>query len=250
VDLFFLLAWRDFLVRYRTLVFGVAWAVFRPLGMSFVLLLVFGYSLRLAENLYVYFLLIYAGWLVWQFFSSTVSEMSQSLSSNAHLIGRARFSLIVLPMATSVLNVLDFIIALVIGTFLSLYTHGHLEIRFLLILPCFLMMYSITVGTGLLVCALQTRFRDLACLQPLWMQALFCLAPIGYSLKMIPQDIQGILWFHPLAPVMEGIRFALLPNHTCSLEVFMMGLIWSVVSLTAGFFVFQANLDANKERLA
>ncbi len=76
-ELFYFLAWRDLLVRYKQTVIGVAWALLRPLLTMLVFTVVFGKLAKLpTEGAAPYSLLVFAAMLPWQFFSTSLSEAS------------------------------------------------------------------------------------------------------------------------------------------------------------------------------
>src|SRR5215467_10840756 len=75
--LFYFLAWRDILVRYKQTVVGVAWAVIRPFLTMAIFTLVFGHLAKLPAPAEIpYTLLVMVGMLPWQFFSTSLSESS------------------------------------------------------------------------------------------------------------------------------------------------------------------------------
>jgi lipopolysaccharide transport system permease protein len=85
-ELFYFLAWRDILVRYKQTAVGMAWALLRPFLTMVVFTVVFGNFAKLAVNSSVpYPIMVFAGLLPWQFFSNALSECSNSLITNANL---------------------------------------------------------------------------------------------------------------------------------------------------------------------
>src|SRR6266699_733934 len=87
-ELFYFLAWRDILVRYKQTVIGILWAVLRPFLTMMVFVVVFGRIAKLPSNGIPYPILVFAAMLPWQFFSTSLSEASQSLVGNANLISK------------------------------------------------------------------------------------------------------------------------------------------------------------------
>src|ERR1044071_1992058 len=84
-ELFYVLAWRDVAVRYKQTLIGLAWAMIRPLLTMIVFTIVFGRLAKLpAEGGAPYALMVFAGLLPWQFFSTALSESSASLIGNAN----------------------------------------------------------------------------------------------------------------------------------------------------------------------
>src|SRR3954470_6588797 len=100
-ELFYFLAWRDVAVRYKQTVIGVAWALIRPFLTMVIFTLVFGRIAKLpSEGVAPYALMVYAGMLPWSFFSTGLSEASNSLLSNANLISKVYFPRMIMPTAT------------------------------------------------------------------------------------------------------------------------------------------------------
>src|SRR6267378_7686833 len=111
-ELFRVLAWRDLAVRYRQTVIGVLWALIRPLLTMLVFTIIFGHIARLPpDGTAPYPLMVFAGILPWTFFSSGLSEASNSLINNANLISKVYFPRLIVPTATIVVAFVDFLIS-------------------------------------------------------------------------------------------------------------------------------------------
>src|SRR5436190_2408640 len=110
-ELFYFLAWRDILVRYKQTVIGIAWAVIRPLLTTIVLTIVFSRVAHLsAPGAAPYTLLVLAAMLPWQFFSTALSEASNSLLGNSNLISKVYFPRLIIPGGAVVTSFVDFVI--------------------------------------------------------------------------------------------------------------------------------------------
>ncbi|HEX7559231.1 MAG TPA: ABC transporter permease, partial [Usitatibacter sp.] len=104
-ELFYVLAWRDVAVRYKQTIIGVAWAVIRPFLTMVVFTIVFGRLAKLpSEGAAPYALMVFAGLLPWQFFSTALSESSGSLIGNANLISKVYFPRLIVPTAAVVVS--------------------------------------------------------------------------------------------------------------------------------------------------
>src|ERR1041385_6528724 len=112
-ELFYFLAWRDILVRYKQTVIGIAWALIRPFLTMLVFTFVFHRVAKLeAPGSVPYPLLVMAGMLPWQFFSTALSESSNSLIGNANLISKIYFPRLIIPAGAVVTSFVDFLITL------------------------------------------------------------------------------------------------------------------------------------------
>src|ERR1700749_719 len=111
-ELFQVLAWRDLAVRYKQTVIGVAWAVIRPFLTMLVFTVIFSRIAKLpSDGTAPYPLMVFAGMLPWSFFSTGLSEASNSLIGNANLISKVYFPRLIMPTATIVVAFADFLIA-------------------------------------------------------------------------------------------------------------------------------------------
>src|SRR5215510_6683393 len=110
-ELFRVLAWRDLSVRYKQTVIGAAWAVIRPLITMLVFTVIFGRIAKLpSDGTAPYPLMVFAGMLPWTFFSTGLSEASNSLINDANLISKVYFPRLIVPTATVVVAFVDFLI--------------------------------------------------------------------------------------------------------------------------------------------
>ncbi len=111
-ELFIVLAWRDIAVRYKQTVIGLGWAVIRPVLTVVVFTVVFGHIAKLpSEGSAPYALMVFAGILPWTFFSTGLTDSSNSLISNSNLISKVYFPRIIVPTASIVVSFVDFCIS-------------------------------------------------------------------------------------------------------------------------------------------
>src|SRR4030043_2111605 len=110
-ELFYFLAWRDILVRYKQTVIGIAWSLIRPLLTMVVFTIVFGKLAKLPSGGVPYPILVYAAMLPWQFFANSLSESSNSLIGNANLITKVYFPRLIIPVSSVIVSMVDFIIS-------------------------------------------------------------------------------------------------------------------------------------------
>src|SRR6187551_2029124 len=110
-ELFYFLAWRDLLVRYKQTVVGVAWSLIRPLLTMVVLTVVFGKLGKMPSGGVPYPLLVFCGMLPWQFFAASLSESGNSLVANSNLISKIYFPRLVVPASSIITSFVDFLIS-------------------------------------------------------------------------------------------------------------------------------------------
>jgi lipopolysaccharide transport system permease protein len=223
-ELFYFLAWRDILVRYKQTVIGVAWAVVRPLLTTVVFTVVFSRIAKLpAPGDVPYALLVMAAMLPWQFFSTSMSEASNSLIGNANLISKVYFPRLVVPAGAVITSFVDFLITVGLVALTMVWFRFLPDWR-LLVLPLFVALaFGAAFGAGLWLCALNVKYRDFRYIVPFIVQFGFFVSPVGYSSAHVPKiwhwhgfDIPARLLysFNPMVGVIDGFRWALLRGQT------------------------------------
>src|SRR5215468_10427940 len=208
-ELFYFLAWRDILVRYKQTVIGVAWALIRPFLTMVVFTFVFSKVARLPAPV-PYPLLVFSAMLPWQFFSTALSESSNSLIGNANLISKIYFPRLIVPAGSVITAFVDFLIMLVLMAGMMIW-YGFLPDWRLLTLPLFIALaFGSAFGSGLWLCARNVRYRDFRSIVPLIVQFGPYLSPVGFSSNIVPENLRIIYACNPMVGVIDGFRWALL----------------------------------------
>lgn len=209
-ELFYFLAWRDILVRYKQTSIGVAWALIRPLLTMVVLTIVFGNLAKLPSDGVPYPILVFAAMLPWQFFANAFSEAGYSLISNANLISKIYFPRLVIPGSAVIVSFVDFLIS---GTILValMFWYGFLPDWRILTLPLFILIaFATAMGAGLWMAALNVKYRDFRYIIPFVVQFGLYISPVGFSSNVIPEQWRVIYSLNPMVGVIDGFRWAIL----------------------------------------
>ena len=210
-ELFYFLAWRDILVRYKQTVIGISWALIRPFITMLVLTVVFNKVARLpAPGSVPYALLVFAAMLPWQFFSTALSESSNSLIGNANLVSKVYFPRLIVPGGAVVTSFVDFAITLVLMAAMMLW-YGYAPDWRLLALPAFIAMaVAAALGSGLWLSALTVKYRDFRYVVPFILQFGVYISPVGFSSDRIPANWRVLYAANPLVGIIDGFRWSLL----------------------------------------
>src|SRR5579885_1251648 len=157
-ELFYVLAWRDVAVRYKQTVIGAAWALIRPFLTMVVFTIVFGRIAKLpSDGGAPYALMVFAGMLPWTFFSTGLSEASNSLISNANLIGKVYFPRLIVPTATVVVAFVDFAVSFAVLVLMMVW-YRFLPGWQIVLLPGFVIFAFIaSIGPALWITALNVK---------------------------------------------------------------------------------------------
>jgi lipopolysaccharide transport system permease protein len=210
-ELFYFLAWRDILVRYKQTAIGIAWALVRPFLTMLVFTFIFSRVAKLpAPGSVPYALLVFAAMLPWQFFSTALSEASNSLIGNSNLISKVYFPRLIVPAGSVITSFVDFLITLGLMAGMMVW-YGFLPDWRLLTLPLFIALaFGSAFGAGLWLCALNVRYRDFRYIVPFIVQFGLYLSPVGFSSNIVPEGLRLIYALNPMVGVIDGFRWALL----------------------------------------
>jgi lipopolysaccharide transport system permease protein len=209
-ELFYFLAWRDILVRYKQTVVGVAWSLLRPLVTMVVFTILFGRLAKMPSEGVPYSLLVFAGMLPWQFFSNSFAESGSSLVANSNLISKIYFPRLIVPSGAVVVSLIDFLIS---GVFLAglMCYYGFLPDWRVLTLPFFILVaFAASLGTGFLISALTVEYRDFRFIVPFVVQFGLYISPVGFSSSIVPEKWRLLYSLNPMVGVIDGFRWALL----------------------------------------
>ena len=236
-ELFYFLAWRDILVRYKQTFIGVAWALIRPFLTMVVFTIVFGRLANLpSESNVPYPVLVFAAILPWQFFASALSECSNSLISNSNLLSKVYFPRLVVPTSAVIVSFVDFLISgmILLGLMAR---YNFVPSWRILALPFFVLVaFAAAIGSGLWLAALNVKYRDFRYVVPFIVQLGLYISPVGFSSNIVPQQWRLLYSLNPMVGVIDGFRWAILGRGTVlywpgfSLSLILVGLIlWSGV---------------------
>jgi lipopolysaccharide transport system permease protein len=209
-ELFFFLAWRDILVRYKQTAIGVAWSVIRPLATMLVFTVVFGKLAKLPSNGVPYPVMVYAAMLPWQFFANALSESSNSLIDNANLLSKVYFPRLIVPASSVLVSLVDFLISCLVLCGIMAWYRFIPDLKILL-LPAFLLMALLaSFGAGLWLSALNVKYRDFRYVVPFLIQFGLYISPVGFSSSIVPESWRFFYFLNPMVGVIDGFRWAIL----------------------------------------
>jgi lipopolysaccharide transport system permease protein len=235
-ELFYILAWRDISVRYKQTAIGVIWAVLRPFLAMVIFTVVFGRLAKLPSQGIPYPILVFAAMLPWQFFSNSLVEASQSLVANNNLISKVYFPRLIIPAGTVLSSLVDLLISAALLGILMVWFHFLPDWR-LLTLPAFtLMAFLAAFGPGLVLTALNVKFRDFRHVIPFIAQFGLFISPVGFSSEVIPNQWRLLYSLNPMVGVIDGFRWAIcrgaspiyLPGFALSMLVIILFLILGI----------------------
>lgn len=240
-ELFYFLAWRDILVRYKQTVVGVAWALIRPFLTMVVFTVVFGRLANLpSEGDAPYPILVFSAMLPWQFFANALSECSNSLISNANLISKVYFPRLVVPTSAVIVSFVDFLISGLILLGLMAWYNAVPSWR-IVTLPLFTAIaFAAAMGAGLWLAALNVQYRDFRYVVPFLVQFGLYISPVGFSSAIVPDRWRLLYSLNPMVGVIDGFRWAIIGGEVQFFwPGFLLSLLLVFVLLFTGILYFR-----------
>ncbi|MFM7175263.1 MAG: ABC transporter permease [Caldilinea sp.] len=238
---------RDLKSRYRNSVLGFLWSLLNPLGMMavFTVISLVLFRDQTIEN-YPIFLL--SGILAWNYFSASMMTGTNSVVANGHLIKKVHFPTEVLPIATILANLVNFLLALLL-LFAAILIFRIDFSPWIWLLPAVILIQTMfTLGIVFFLSTLQVYYHDTLIVMDVVMLAWFFLTPVFYSANMLPVsytvagftvDIQRLVYIlNPIASLVNMYRDLLYWGYRTDLDFFLRTFLTSVVVLVAGYWFF------------
>jgi lipopolysaccharide transport system permease protein len=208
-ELLYFLAWRDILVRYKQTAIGIAWVLIRP-ALTMAAFVAFRRLVGAPPTSVPEPVLVFAAVLPWQFFATALLESSSSLTGNANLLSKVYFPRIIIPFAAVATSLVDFGVTLALLAALMAW-YGIAPQAPLLLLPVFLILALVlAAGSGLLLSALNVKYRDFRYVVPFLIQIGLFVSPVAFSSDALPERWRGWYALNPMVGIIEGFRWTIL----------------------------------------
>jgi lipopolysaccharide transport system permease protein len=217
-DLLYLLVYREFASKYRQTVLGPLWFVLQPLLMSVVFAVIFGGVAHIPTDGAPPLLFYLCGLLGWSYFAQTFQTTAATFVTNAGLFGKVYFPRLVVPLATVIANFLAF--GLQLAVLVAFWTYfkfatpaGHafgLDMAIVWLPLVALQLAALSLGAGLWLSALTTRYRDFGFLVPFIVQVWMYATPIIYPLSRVPERWRWVATINPMTVPTEAVKLMFL----------------------------------------
>ena len=231
-ELFFFMAWRDILVRYKQTAIGVAWSVIRPLMSMIVFTVIFGNVAKLPSGGIPYPVMVFSALLPWQFFANSMQSASESLIRSGSMISKVYFPRVILPASAVIVSTIDFAISFAVLCILMMIC-SFTPSAMMIFIPLFFVPAAMSaLGAGFLFSALGVKYHDFRHIMPFILQAGLFVSPVGFSSSVIPQRWRMIYSLNPMAGVIDGFRWCISGE-----GLYVPGAIISVISSAVIFVI-------------
>lgn len=238
-ELFSFLVIRDIKVRYKQTLLGVAWAVLQPVMTMVVFSIFFGRLAGVPSDGVPYPVFSFCALLPWQLFAYALTQSSNSLVQDAQMLSKVYFPRLIIPFASVVAGLMDFVIAFVVLIGIMCF-YGIVPGWAVLTLPLFVLLaLASALSVGLWLSALNVKYRDIRYTLPFLAQFWLFVTPVAYASSLVPPKWQAVYALNPMVGVVEGFRWALLGKSAPPWTVVFVSVAATTVMLTGGLFYFR-----------
>lgn len=238
-ELFFILAWRDIKVRYKQTAIGAVWAILQPFLMMVVFSIFFGRIAGISSEGIPYPIFAYAGLLFWNFFSNSLTSISDSMVVNKSIIQKVYFPRLIIPASSAFVFLVDFLFAGLVLVGLMVYFHIiPTFLGVIMIVPSLLIALLSALGLGLFFAAVNVKYRDVRYALPFFIQLLIFVTPVIYSTNILG-DHQWLWYLNPMSGVINLMRSLLLQSGNPNWVLYCVCVGMSILLFLFGFTYFR-----------
>lgn len=241
-DLLFLFVRRDFVTVYKQTILGPLWFFLQPILTTITFTIVFGNIAQISTDGAPKVVFYMAGITLWNYFSSCLTTVSSVFNANAGIFGKVYFPRLIMPLTIVISNLMKFGVQFLMFIFFVIYYSFQNQIQpnyFVFLLPIIvLIMALISMGIGLVLSSMTTKYKDLNQLISFGVQLLMYATPVIYPSSSIPQNYKWIIELNPLNNLFDYMRYAFLGVGSFTFLELIYPILFSVGILTIGVVVF------------
>jgi lipopolysaccharide transport system permease protein len=239
-EVLYYLVWRDLKVRYRQTLLGVAWAFIQPLFGMVLFTIIFGKLVKVPSDGLPYAVFALAGLVPWNFFSTALTQSSNSLVVNSALLRKVYFPRLLLPLGRVLGCLPDLGLAFGLLLVMAWWYGLRPSPASLAWVPALVGLALLTaLAAGIWLSALNVRFRDIQHLVPFLVQLWMFATPIVYPSSLLPPRWRTLYALNPMVGVVDGFRWALLGSGTPPSATMAASALGAVIILATGAFFFR-----------
>lgn len=205
----------DFKLRYQGSALGYLWALLRPLMMFAILYVVFAKLLRFGGDIPHYPVYLLTGTTLWSFFTECTNQGIQAIVQRGDLLRKISFPKYIVVVSSTLTAVINLLINLVVVIIFALINGVAPSFGWLMIVPLILEFYCLALGVAFLLGSINVKYRDIASIWDVCIQALFYAVPIIYPITMVASSsvvAAKIILLNPIAQVIQDARYFLITD--------------------------------------
>jgi len=243
-DLFTMFVKRDIVTQYKQTVLGPTWYLIQPALTTIMYMVVFGGIAKISTDGLPQPLFYLAGIVVWQYFSDCLNKTSSTFTANQNIFGKVYFPRLIVPLSTVTSNLIRMFIQLFLFALVYVYyvyTGVHISPNiYILLMPLLIILLAgLSLGFGIIISSMTTKYRDLTILFTFVVQLWMYATPIIYPLSTITDErIRLAMMINPITSIVEAFKYGTMGVGTFSWGMLGYSFGFTVVLLIIGIVVF------------
>lgn len=243
-DLMWLFVKRDFVAQFKQTILGPAWHVIQPILTTLMFLLVFGKIAKIPTDGIAPAAFYLAGLTIWNYFSACLTATSSTFTANASIFGKVYFPRIVIPLSVVMSNMVKFAIQFMLLVAVIVYYHFngypfHFSLKLFFIPFILVLMAGISLGIGVIISSITTKYRDFSILLGFAVQLLMYATPVIYPLSYLKgTSYKWIIDLNPISSVVESFKFVIFGKGLVEPYSLLYSVVFMFCSLFFGYLIF------------
>ncbi len=242
-ELIYFFAKRDFVIFYKQTILGPIWYLLQPLIYTLVFTIIFGKVAKISTDEIPPFLFYFSGNVMWGFFASSLVLISNTFITNKNIFGKVYFPRLVIPISNLSIGLTQFCIQFLFFMCFVIYYNFYIydinfSLRYFLIPLLVIQISLISIGFGILLSSLTTKYRDLTFAMSFLVQLWMFATPIVYPVSIIPDRFIFLAMLNPMTSVVETFRWIIFQTPIIDLKYIFLSLIITVIFLLLGALMF------------
>jgi len=242
-DLLMMFVKKDIITVYKQTILGPIWFLIQPIFTSLIYVIVFSRFANISTDAVPPILFYLGSNTLWNYFSDTLNITSKTFTENATVFGKVYFPRLILPLSKVVSGLIKLLIQFALFMAFWLYyllvKHAISPTWYIALFPALLLIMALlSLGLGIIITSMTTKYRDLTFLIAFGVQLWMYATPVIYPISMVSRDKQFWLWLNPLTSLFETFKLAFLGKGTFSPFWLMYSVVFTIVSLLFGMLVF------------
>jgi lipopolysaccharide transport system permease protein len=242
-DLLRMFVKKDIITVYKQTILGPIWFLLQPIFTTVIFVVIFGHVAKVKTG-HTPQILFYLGSLaLWNYFSDTLNVTSKTFSENATVFGKVYFPRMILPLSKVLSGfiklLIQFSLFVVVWLYYLFVKHAITPNIHVLYFPLLLLVLAaMSLGFGIFITSLTTKYRDLTFLIAFGIQLLMYATPIIYPISIMSPNKQFWLWLNPLTSIFEAFKFGFLGEGVFSYYWLGYSFVFTVILLIIGVVIF------------
>ena len=242
-DLIIMFVKRDFKTLYKQTILGPLWIIINPLLTTIMYTIVFGNIANISTDGMPQIVFYMLGTTVWTYFSASLTKTASTFTANAAILGKVYFPRLVMPISTVLSGLINFGVQFVMLLLFAIYYYVKGDPInpnvYILITPLLLLQLALlSLGFGIIISSLTTKYRDLAVLVGFGVQLWMYATPVVYPASQIGGKLKTLMMLNPVSPIVESFRYAFLGSGSIPFNFLLISMVNTLIVLLIGVVLF------------